>query len=236
MAIGVTPQDLLTRVRRLAHLRGNEALTVADWIDELNQSIEEVWDRGTSQEMAGFGHARTTIPTVIDQDTYALPSDFLKHRMLKRATSIGGTTLAPVRRVNEDNFERENWDEDQVYSLPGIWFFSGSSIVIKPVPRAVSDLHLLYVRTPPVMTTADLTTPLPEPITTSGWSLTITHLTAGRVLLGSNPKKAAAYLAEGKRLEKELIRPARRDRGEDRVSDYSGDAHGNGRGPGYGGY
>lgn len=80
--------------------------------------------------------------TVVGQDTYSMPTDFLELIWLGRVLSGTGATASYQQIMNITSAQRSL--VDGLSGDPEMYFFMQNSLVLKPTPSRLVEIHLEY--------------------------------------------------------------------------------------------
>lgn len=160
MAYPVSLQTLVQRALQRANLQGATALiTPSEAVDMVNASIADWYDHVRLSTWGGqYYRVSQTFATIANQDTYALPANFLA-----LISADGGLTLnqIPPQQVNLVPVpeERRNdflnplyvWATGWIINGPVYYLLWANSIVFRPIPDGGYYYQLNYVPAAPTL-------------------------------------------------------------------------------------
>ena len=136
--------------------RGEIRTLASTWLDDLSNGYFtvaqlDVWinqaQRECQKKLLQAGEDFYTIcveaPTVVDQGSYAFPSDFVKLMRIERITDGSGDTASTVRLYPITRNERDEVSFQQT-GIPYNYIINKASFSLWPVPNSVETLRLWY--------------------------------------------------------------------------------------------
>lgn len=123
------------------------------WTDTvLNLAINKAQKKLALKKPFNFLVKKTTIPTVIDQDNYDLPTDYLFGGMIWMEVDDTDYGYVSFPRFRDDNF-----DLDEVFTI------QGKEIYLVPVPTEDDlDIDVWYIKTPLKLTDDTIVSDFPD--------------------------------------------------------------------------
>lgn len=143
--MAATLLELRTRARNRADMTSSLFVDDSELNDYINASIAELHDILVQAYGSDYFLAESNFQTVINQETYDLPTDFYKLRGVD--AKVNGTRWLKLTRFNFN--ERNRFEDFGVWDLNGVatirYRVMGSKIRFTPVPDRDVDVRLFYV-------------------------------------------------------------------------------------------
>lgn len=154
MAYTVTFADLKTSVLDQADEQGFGFIATVQLERVINRSFARFYGKLVQSAEDDYTE-RTTIPTVANQEIYALPANFLKLRHLE--ADLGGVKPIRIRKFNlqERHLLGGTWKLGHAIMYRPI---GKDSVSFLPIPTAVHNVEVFFIPAPPILTTGGAVT------------------------------------------------------------------------------
>ncbi len=133
--------DLQTLTSDILDDTSNGYFTLPILKQRLNLNLRELQKHLISANQDYYSECVTT-STVIGQQAYALPSDFLQVIRLDYITSGSGTTASTAKIESMTPNQRDLLADKS--GDPGFYYIQKNNLMLNPVPNRVVTLHLEY--------------------------------------------------------------------------------------------
>lgn len=152
MAYPVSLSTLTTRAQQRSNLEGATGfITVAEWTDMLNQSINDWYDLVRLTTWGGqFYRAQYSLPggTLPNVGAYLLPPDFLSS--ISVDCFVTPNMVLSARPFQEENRNMFRWyPVGWLFDKPIFYQLQGPNLVFIPVPQSVFTVQINYVPVAP---------------------------------------------------------------------------------------
>lgn len=147
MADLVSLSTLRSRAQYAANMENSGFVTMAEWNSYINYGARRLYDLLTSAYGDEYYLKSYAIPMVTGQDTYSLPSDFLRERAVDVA--VGGKNINATRFLFKDR-NKYNWANISwgAIGCTPLYTLQGPNIKFMPAPNiSGAGVTLWYIPT-----------------------------------------------------------------------------------------